>query len=305
MSPAAPMDRALSSAFVAAWREAVAEAFGHRRDGAFLVVPPLVPGTARQRVYLPLLTYGDLTPEDGQDLGRREGGRHWTVRCLDPARTTFSDGMPVTLRLSLEGGAQAVWTGGLNAKCRNQVRKAEKSPLTVRHGTTTADAAAFHAVYLASSHRLGMPALPLRLFAALGQRCDVSYVVAGMPDGTDAAALVIVRDGDLAWIPWAGSRPEYNAHCPNNLIYWHAIDHLCATGCAVLDFGRSAHGGPTHRFKQQWGARPVGLALLGSHQHDDTGLYARYALAQKMWQHLPRALADRMGPWLCGRLSDL
>ena len=82
----------------------------------------------------------------------------------------------------------------------------------------------------------------------------------------------------------------------------HTIEEAVVVGRRVFDFGRSPFDGATHRFKEQWGARPLGLRLLSSSGPGD--VYSRYGYAQRVWQALPRPVVNRLGPRLCRHLPD-
>jgi CelD/BcsL family acetyltransferase involved in cellulose biosynthesis len=288
-----------SAEFVARWRDVVARTLRLPVEHGCIRMRGLLGGTTLS--YLPFLNYTDLTPRGAAALVRELGSRPYHVRVLDPAGTAFAHDDPVTLRLDLAGrDADAVWRRGLDAKCRNQVRKAQRSGLTLRRGGEPALADAFHALLASTLHRHGAPLLPRRLLYALASELGARFCIASRA-GTPIAGLVEIHDRDLVWVPWAASERSALDLCPNHLTYWTTIEDAVGAGRRVFDFGRSPFGGATHRFKEQWGARPVALRLLSSQPAD---VYARYALAQRVWRGLPRPLVDRLGPWLCRHLPD-
>lgn len=288
-----------SEAFVATWRDVVARVLRLRVEQGCVRVPGLLGGATWS--YLPFLNYTDLTGEAARALAARLGTRPHHLRLLDPARADFAAGDPVTLRLDLAGGDRdAIFQKRLDGKCRNQVRKAQRSDLTVRRGRSRELIDDFHALLADTLHRHGAPLLPRALFDVLAQQVDCRFCVA-YADRRPVAGLVAITDRDIVWVPWAASARSALAACPNHLTYWTTIEEAIAAGKRVFDFGRSPYGGNTHRFKLQWGAQPVGLRVIASHPAD---VYARYQLAQRVWQSLPRALVDRLGPRLCRHLPD-
>lgn len=221
---------------------------------------------------------------------------------LDPEKGDFQEGDPVTMRLLLDGREyQRVWDESIHSKCRNQVRKAQKSGLRLEIGTEEALVRDFYRLFLETMERYGTPAFSRELFRLLPAHCRARYFLAYAGE-RPAAALVMVEDGPIAWVPWAASDPDFKKECPNHLIYSEAIAAAAREGKEVFDFGRSPFGEATYKFKRQWGAEPVGLAILSPKEED---LYAKYGLASALWKRLPSFLTRRLGPVLCKRLADL
>ena len=105
----------------------------------------------------------------------------------------------------------------------------------------------------------------------------------------------------MAEVPWASSVREYNALCPNHVLYWSMIQSAIADGCDTFDFGRSTPGGSTYRFKSQWGARPLPLhweyPFLGGHGVPDQGpTNPKFHAAIAVWKRCPLWLANMVGP---------
>jgi CelD/BcsL family acetyltransferase involved in cellulose biosynthesis len=92
---------------------------------------------------------------------------------------------------------------------------------------------------------------------------------------------------------------------PNNLLYWEIISAACRDGLHTLDFGRSLRGSSPLAFKLGWGAVSTPQPLLvrtlrGRPPKMDVASPAVRALV-KLWQRLPRGLADALGPQVCRR----
>lgn len=288
-----------SPKFVADWRELVIDVFGWQRDDRCVRVPSLTGRPARS--YLPLLNYTDLMPDEARQLAENIDNSDFLIRALAPRDASLHPGAPVTLRLNLAGRAdQDVWKNSLNAKCRNQVRKSQRSGLTVRSGRERKLRDDFHALLARTMHHYGAPLLPRRLFDLLPEHIDVSYYVA-YHQATPAAGIVAIPDDRLVWVPWAASNRSLRQLCPNHLVYWTAIRDAVGRKADLFDFGRSPYGGPTHRFKRQWGAQPIGLDILSSKRQNP---YRKFRQAQAVWRALPRTLVDRIGPRLCKYLVD-
>jgi CelD/BcsL family acetyltransferase involved in cellulose biosynthesis len=106
-------------------------------------------------------------------------------------------------------------------------------------------------------------------------------------------------------IPFLSARPDALALRPNVLLVWDLIERGCAAGMRELDFGTSLHGSSALAFKLHWGARTTPRAILvrplrGRPPSMDVGApIVRAAVA--LWQRLPRAWADALGPQVCAR----
>src|SRR4029453_15754768 len=154
--------------------------------------------------------------------------------------------------------ALGIWDR-LDRKVRNQIRKAEKSGLTVTRGGAEL-LPEFYAVFARNMRDLGTPVYAQRFFqevvAAFPERARIIVVRLG-PQPIAAGLTYRTRNG--IEVPWASSIREHNALCPNHLLYWHAIDTAVNEGCITFDFGRSTPHEGTYKFKEQWGATPVPL----------------------------------------------
>lgn len=318
MTPNGPRDddRSLgqphSGELVTVWRSIVTDVFGWRTEGEFVRVPSLT-GRATL-VYLPLLSYTDKTAEEAAALAEQAGSRPYGIRALAPGDEPREEtpageipageipaGEPVVLRLPLaRRDAEHVWRSGLRSKCRNQVRKARRSPIETRSGGSAELIGDFHRLLARTSHRYGAPLLPRALFDALVERLDARVYVTYAGE-RPIASLIAIADGGIVWVPWAASDRAYLRYCPNHHAYWRAIRDALEEKRALFDFGRSPAGGRTYRFKIQWGAVPVRLSLLSS---SPTDVYGKYRLAQRLWRAAPGPLVDALGPRLVRYLAD-
>jgi serine/alanine adding enzyme len=215
-------------------------------------------------------------------------------------------GSKVSVMLELASESDRMWKR-LDAKVRNQVRKATSSGLTPAWcGIEGLDD--FYRVFSRNMRDLGSPVHARRFFAAI------------LEEFAGDARLLLVRDGarvvaggvcitfrDTVMVPWASSLREWRSRCPSNLLYWEVIRSGCDKGLRWLDFGRSSPGGGTYRFKMQWGGQERRL-----HWEVDPGDRAsvintdnpRYRWVVHAWQRLPVPVATLLGPVLRRRLSN-
>ena len=263
-------------------------------------------------VSLPYLNYGGVQADDEQVAGAlvlaataladRLDVRHLELRHEAPLE---HEGLPdriqskVHMRLDLPAAPGRLWDG-LDAKVRNQVRKAGKHGLTVHWGREDL-LDAFYDVFCRNMRDLGTPVFGRRLFSA---------VLRGFPD---RAELCVVRDGGrpvagalllhgrgVTEVPSASSLRTYNHTCANMLMYWNLLERAVGRGQEVFDFGRSTPGGGTYRFKAQWGAQPHPAswqfyARTGS-VTDLRPDNPRFRLFIGVWKRLPVPLTRWVGP---------
>jgi len=305
------------------WRNVIENSFGHQchyltandKGGGIVGILPLVYMQSRLfgrfLVSLPFFNYGGLlcgNQEIGEGLLseagalRKElGAEHVELRHSDP----WPGDLPakqhkVCMMLDLAGNAEAQWQG-FNAKLRNQIRKAEKSGLTVKVGGKEL-LSDFYAVFVRNMRDLGTPVYGQQFFAeVLAAFPADSRIITVYLEGNPVASGLVVRFREALEIPWASSIRDYNSLCPNNLLYWTALQHALEIGCRRFDFGRSTPGEGTYKFKEQWGAKPLVLNwqyLLqnGKALPELNNKNPKFEMAIRIWQKLPLPLTRTLGP---------
>lgn len=212
----------------------------------------------------------------------------------------------VLMRLKLEADSEALWKG-LSAKVRNQVRKGQKSGLTVDAGGPEL-VGEFFKVYSRNMRDLGSPSHHRRLFSAVLNRFSGScriYLV--RREGQTVGAGLTIANGRRLEIPWASSLREFNGFCVNHLMYWEILSAGCREGFEWFHFGRSTRDSGTYHFKKQWGAEEVPLYwyLLGGSREPKSAKSSpqdSFGWASRIWQRLPLWLARRLGPRIIAKV---
>ncbi len=305
------------------WRDVIENSFNHRcfylvaKDNAGHIVGILPLVLMQSRIFgrflisLPFFNYGGVLC-DRQEIGdallaetvkmqKQLGTEYTELRHAEPwAGDLPTKQYKVTMVLDLARDADAQWQG-FNGKVRNQVRKAEKSGLVVRVGSLEL-LADFYTVFVRNMRDLGTPVYAQKFF---------TEIMKVFPDHTQIIALYLeerpVAAGFISWfrdtleIPWASSIRDYNPLCPNNLLYWTALQFALSRGFKRFDFGRSTPGEGTYNFKKKWGALPIQLNwqyLLpeGALLPELNTKNPKFELAIKVWQKLPLPVTRIFGP---------
>lgn len=300
------------------WRQVVTNAFGHelvylvaRQDSRIVGVLPIVHINSRlfgqSMTSMPFLNYGGVVADSDAvaaallDGAADEASRR---RCRTVELRHVARRFPhlsckqhkVTMLLTLKDG---MWDR-LDRKVRNQIRKAQKSGLTVEQGGAEL-LRDFYAVFARNMRDLGTPVYSPRLFdEVLGAFPDRASLHVVRLNGAPVAAGLVFGTHTVE-VPWASSIREHNNLCPNHLLYWHVIAQAVERGARVVDFGRSTPDEGTYKFKEQWGAQPVPLhweywLAPGVAVPNASPTNPKYRVAIDLWKKLPLAIANRLGP---------
>jgi FemAB-related protein (PEP-CTERM system-associated) len=228
--------------------------------------------------------------------------RHLELRHEQPVEHAALTGRltsKVHMRLALPEFPGPLWEG-LSAKVRNQVRKGEKSGLTVAWGGLDL-LPEFYAVFSQNMRDLGTPVYGRGLFASILKQfpgeAELCVVRAGE---TPAAGALLLHGRGVTEVPSASSLRQFNPTCANMLMYWNLLDRTVQRGQAVFDFGRSTVDGNTFRFKKQWGAVPEPAVWQYYQRSGEVGDLRpdnpRYQQLIRWWQRLPVGLTRLIGP---------
>ena len=304
------------------WRSLIADVFDHEaralavtRDGSVVGVLPLVVFRSRfwgrRVVSMPFLNYGGVLADDDDaarallDTAIVEAKelraqalelRHVVRRFADLHSKTHK----VAMRLALRTSSASQWDS-IDRKLRNQVRKADKSGLTVHSGGEEL-VDEFYDVFAENMRDLGTPVYDFRFFLEILRTFpDTARVFVVRKGGQPIASSVTYRFGSMREVPWASSLRAYNHLCANVRLYWAMLEHAIGAQCATFDFGRSTPNEGTFNFKKQWGAEPVPLVWEywmadGRALPDLSPKNPKFSIAIRAWQSLPLAVSRVVGP---------
>jgi serine/alanine adding enzyme len=313
------------------WTDVAREVFGHRglfveaRDssGSLTGVLPVV----QQRSWLlgnfatslAFFNYGGALAADplvAQQLMVRAaeaaaalGSRYLEFRDVQPRLGDWSRRTDkVTLRLDLPDTVDAL-SKRLGSKLRSQVKRATREGVQCRTGSV-ALLDEFYSVFAENMRDLGTPVYPKRFFETILRRFEehCQLVIIESQGEPWAAAFLVFWRGS-AEVPWASCRAKAKPLGANMRLYWELLSQAIARGCTSFDFGRSTVDSGTYRFKQQWGAEAMPLHWYRWERRgresaapagEERGKSMRLATA--IWQRLPLAVANALGPLISGAL---
>jgi serine/alanine adding enzyme len=289
-------------------------------SGRLTGVLPLVeqPGIfgGRSLVSLPFFNYGGILADDARtSAALAAGAADWArsrrigsieLRHDHPAALAWNERLDkITLLLELPAST-AELSKRLGAKLRSQIKRAERvQPEVLFGGRELLDE--FYPVFCSVMRDLGTPVYPRHffdaVFAALG---DSVQLVLIRVNGRAASGAILVEWRGRMEIPWAATLGEFRSAAINMRLYWEVLQYAVQRRCAQFDFGRSTRDSGTHRFKEQWGAKPAQLywhrwpasavAQPAGGEHD------RFVLATRVWSKLPLPVANWLGPRISPRL---
>lgn len=311
------------------WRDIVGRSFGHRTHylmarkagGAVTGVMPLVRIKSRlfghYMVGLPYFTYGGpLTADDAscnqlmraaEEIARAQGCTHLETRCQAP----LSDGSrlredKVTMLLPLADTPEGL-RKQLTSQRRSQIKRAQAAgPQCLQGAEELLDD--FYTVFARNMRDLGTPVYGREFFANILARFpQYARLLVIRVDGKPAGAAFVIGYRELMEVPWVSTIREYNSLNINALLYWEMLQLAQSRGHRVFDFGRSSKDSGTFKFKSQWGAKPQQLYWhywlpAGGAMPGLTPSSGKFALAVKVWQRLPLAIANRLGPGIVKNL---
>ncbi len=307
------------------WREVFGAGFGHPTHYRAAVsaqglvgVQPLVHVRSRlfgnYLVSMPFLNYGGplgttgvrtALADDARRIAEQAGVDLLELRARVPLDTSLDEvHRKVTVVLALGDDAEQLFTKGLKAKVRSQVRRPLKAGMEARIGSEGVDD--FYTVFAQNMRDLGTPVLPRSMFHDLVRvfpdRVVFSVIYADQRPVAGGCGFVF---GSEFEITWASSLREFSRDAPNMLLYWSLMEEMIRRGVTHFNFGRCTPDGGSHRFKLQWGGDDEPLPW---YQWSRSGRAATpnpdggFGLAVRAWQRLPLPLANTFGPMLARRI---
>lgn len=304
------------------WRAVMADVLGHEchylmargRDGGLRGVLPLV--RVRSRLFgdylmsMPFLNYGgplgdaeavNVLIDEAKALAGRMGVDLLELR----SRVRLPGSLQVSSRkihvlLDLPGEAETLWKA-FPSKLRTKIRRPTKEGMELRVGA--GEAMSFYEVFSHHMRDLGTPVLPSSFFQGCLDVFDNEVVYAAVYRGDQPVAVGAgFVFGSEFEITWSSALRAYSPSNANMLLYWGLMEEMIRRRLKTFNFGRCTPDSGNHGFKKQWGGRDVPLPWAQWSANDVAGTpspeSAKYKMATRVWQKLPLAVTNRLGPVL-------
>lgn len=206
----------------------------------------------------------------------------------------------------IQGTSENLWKA-LDAKVRNQVRKAEKSGVRVQWGKED-HLDDFYRVFSINMRDLGSPVHRKEFLKSFIKNFKGAEIGIAHFQNQPIGGLIRLHWKNTMVLPWASTLKEFRTYCPNNLLYWSVIEYAYQCHCQQIDFGRSTVSEGTYKFKTQWLAKPQPLYWYEFNKNGELNTQINHLAGGKLakvaevWSHLPLPLANWLGPKIRGSL---
>lgn len=308
-----------------AWAELLSECYGHRpfvlamldpRGEITAGLPLLEATTLRRRRRWVSLPFSDsceplLTDPSGAsalagalERARSEAGvDRLEVRADFELPGAVHTSLALRHLLALEPDEGAVFRRLSRSQVQRNIARARDEGVVVRFAESRADLdETFFALQVETRRRLGVPVQPRRFYSLLWERMieqGRGFLLLAYAGETPIGGAVFLRSPRVLTYKFGASSKSAWRLRGNPLIFWTAIQHGCATGAEIFDFGRTELGHEGLRaFKRSWGTREVPLVYtaVGAARQPSRDL-ARSALAVVI-RHSPPFVCRALGATL-------
>lgn len=193
-------------------------------------------------------------------------------------------------------------------KQRAEVRKGLENGLTVETGRGQRDLDWHYAAYSESVRNLGTPVFPKSLMASVMEAFDEADILTVLHEDRPVASVLSFYHKGTVMPYWGGGVWNARRLRANDVMYYALMNHARRRGCSHFDFGRSKVGSGAYHFKKNWGFEPEPMAYAihtadGQEPRDVNPNSPKYRAQIALWQKLPLAVANRVGPWIAKGLG--
>jgi hypothetical protein len=294
------------------WSQVLKEGLGgqplyfHLREGGEIVagLPGILLNFRIFRILYASIPYGNLIGErEYFDPFMEVLEDDFRKRRIDQVRVTespFSQSQPpgscksistkCTL-LDLRGLNKVKIWEGYKKNIRRDVRKAQRSGITIRNGDSSEGINVFYKLYLASMERnKAMAKYPLRWFEAIFEivtKSGLGAVLIAELDGMAIAGVVLIYSASSVHYFHNGSQYEFLKFCPNELLVHSSVENAVERGISFFDFmGSDPNDFSLLRFKEKWGGQSVNV---------NTYVRDYHPFRCKIWEWSKRLGSSRLG----------
>jgi hypothetical protein len=183
-----------------------------------------------------------------------------------------------------------IWEG-YRKNIRRDVRKAQRSGITIRTGDSMEGINIFYRLYLASMERnRAMAKYPLHWFEALYEivtKKGSGVVLIAELNDVAIAGVVLIHSASSTHYFHNGSQYEFLKFCPNELLVHSSIENAVEKRISFFDFmGSDPKDLSLLRFKEKWGGQSLDVFTYVKDFHP---------LRCKVWELGKRSIASSWG----------
>ena len=166
---------------------------------------------------------------------------------------------------------EKIWDG-YRKNIRRDVRKAQRSGITIRSGDSIEGVNTFYKLYLSSMERnRAMAKYPLHWFETLYEVVTKkglgAILIAELNEGAIAGVVLIYSPSSTHYFH-NGSKYEFLKFCPNELLIHSALEEAVGKGNSFFDFMGSDPGDLSLlQFKEKWGSKTIDLYTFVKDYH--------------------------------------
>ena len=320
----------------AAWARVLQGSYGYKppyfakvADGKIRALLPTMEVdswlTGRRGISLPFSDSCELLASDPRDAselltaaiahGRARNWKYLEFRGLPSSVLTSQDSALRTTHSALISPSSSFFSHTLDVSrdeekifasfdsvVRRNIRKAEKSGLTIEVSRTFEDLQAFYYLHCLTRQKHGVPPQPFHFFAQFHRHVishNHGFVVIARLAGRPVSASVFVHFGTKALYKYGASDESCQHLRGANLVMWRAIQWFSRAGYEELHFGRTEKTNPgLRRYKLGWSPREDSLDYfkldLPAHAFvPDQGEPG--GLRKRIVQHIPILIARWIG----------
>jgi FemAB-related protein (PEP-CTERM system-associated) len=218
------------------------------------------------------------------------------------------EGVYATFAGELPSGDEAILLS-IRRRQRALVRRAGEVGYEFRVGNGPDDLESHYQAYSVSMRNHGTPMFPRGLFRAMAAEFGAdAEIVTALKDGKAACSVFSFYFKDTIYPYWIGSTPVGRLGRADAATYYEMMRRGSQRGCTRVDFGRSKVGTGAYDFKVNWGLEPEPLVYMvrtaeGARPREVNPLDPKYRLKIAVWQKLPLAVANRIGPFIARGLG--
>lgn len=183
---------------------------------------------------------------------------------------------------------------------RYMIRKGAKAGLAFTAGIHQLEE--FYELFTRNWRRLGTPVLPKQwLQALLDEFKDSADLVMARLKGRPVAGVLSFAFRNTLFPHYSGAAGDANNFAASNFIYWELMKRSIEQGLQGFDFGRSKKNTGAYQFKSAWNMQLHSLeyqvcVLRGKSAPNFSPTNPKFALASKLWSHMPLQASTWLGP---------